>query len=372
MSTARFFGRLSKLWHRLWFRSNRTPRPWVRRWVFDERLNPKPVWRWAVLDGRGHPRPGFAAWLQRARQNRPLGPQNPWLWERQQVLSAPRQVRTVTVVCAPQTRFVAVMLAYHLDQLGFDTCIQTGQPVGESDAWVLVGAQGMFDLPPRDRRVVWQMEQSVSSRWFTDDYLNLLANSLMVWDYASTNLAHLARVGVPKELLHHVPISPVPDAASVGHDEAADAPAWDVLFYGDVKVDRRQRFLDALGREFKLRIGTDLYGDRLAQALRQARVVVNIHYYENALLETTRLCECLSHGARVVSESSSDMAEHDLFQPHITFTPVGDVTAMVAAVREALARNTPAPAADMGPLVSATARQLSAAVQALGWTPQRT
>lgn len=368
MSGSRFLGRLGKLWHRLWFRSNRTPRPWVRRWVFDERLTPKPFWSWAVLDGAGRSRPGFAAWLQRARQNLPLGPQNPWLAERLQVLSQPRHIRTVTVVCAPQTRFVAVMLVHHLGQLGFDACIQTGQPAGESDAWVLVGAQGMFDLPPRDKRVVWQMEQSVSSRWFTDDYLNILANSLMVWDYATTNLAHLARVGLPNELLHHVPISPVPDPGRAGQDAAAEAPAWDVLFYGDIKVDRRRRFLDALGAEFKLHIGTDLYGGPLAQALRQARVVVNIHYYENALLETTRLCECLSHGARVVSEASSDMAEHGLYQPHVTFTPVGDVTAMVDAVRHALA-STPAPAADMAPLVSATARQLAAAVQTMGWKP---
>lgn len=368
LSTSPTHRGLARFWHRLWFRSNRTPRAWVRRWVFDARFNPKPLWRWAVLDADRQPRAAFAAWLQRAQQNLPLGPQNLWLQARQRALSTPRTVRAVTVVCAPQTHFVALMLAHHLNALGFHTLVQTGQPLGESDAWVLVGAQGMFALPPREKRVVLQMEQSVSSRWFTEDYLNVLANSLMVWDYATTNLAYLARSGVPQTLLHHVPISTVP---FVGPSESGgtDAPPdWDVLFYGDVKVERRQRFLDALGREFRLHIGTDLYGDRLARALRQARVVVNIHYYENALLETTRLCECLSHGARVVSEMSSDMAEQDLFTSLITFTPLGDVASMVAAVRAAL-HSPPTPQADMAPLVSATAQQLSLAVQVLGWTP---
>ncbi len=34
----------------------------------------------------------------------------------------------------------------------------------------------------------------------------------------------------------------------------------------------------------------------------QARVVVNIHYYDGALLETPRICECISLGVPVLSE----------------------------------------------------------------------
>jgi hypothetical protein len=356
------------LWRRVLLRSNRTPRTWVRRWVFDGQFNPKPVWRWLEPNAPDPVRQALAHWLARARQNPSLSDTNRWLADRHRLLATPRMVDVLTVVCTPQTHFVALMLAHHLGQLGFHVRVQTGQPEGTSDAWVLVGAQGMFNLPPRDKRVVFQMEQSVSSRWFNQDYLNILCNSLMVWDYAPTNLAYLAHVGVPAALLHHVPVSPVPGCVLPSTQTPWPARTWDVLFYGDIKVPRRRRFLDALAREFKLQVATHLYGDGLQQTLRDARVVVNIHYYENALLETTRLCECLSHGARVISEAAADASTQALFSPHITFTPVGDVASMMTAVRQALA-TPPDAQPSTAPLESATARQLSAAVLALGWTP---
>lgn len=43
---------------------------------------------------------------------------------------------------------------------------------------------------------------------------------------------------------------------------------------------------------------------------KQKNRVLNIHYYENALLQTTRIYECLSLNKLVVSEQGSDQDEH--------------------------------------------------------------
>lgn len=85
----------------------------------------------------------------------------------------------------------------------------------------------------------------------------------------------------------------------------------------------------------------------------RAKVVVNLHYYEDALLEMPRIQECLSLGVPVVSEASQDQNDYREVASAVRFFPQGDIPAMVAAVGHALAQ----------PISSATVR---AAAEA-GW-----
>jgi hypothetical protein len=148
-------------------------------------------------------------------------------------------------------------------------------------------------------------------------------------------------------MLFHVPLSPVTPYQgaqfSDGLTDIEPTKICDVLFYGDLKNKRRQAFLKVLGEHFEVRAERSLYGQDLWQAMRQARVVVNIHYYENALLESTRLCECLSLGARVISETATDQGQHPDWEDLLVFTPINDAQAMVRAIQHHL-QQAPAPA----------------------------
>ncbi len=65
------------------------------------------------------------------------------------------------------------------------------------------------------------------------------------------------------------------------------------------------------------------------EELKKGKIVVNIHYYENALLETTRIYECLSLNCLIVSEKSTDFEEHLSLQNIVDFVDIGDVHGMV-------------------------------------------
>ena len=73
--------------------------------------------------------------------------------------------------------------------------------------------------------------------------------------------------------------------------------------------------------------------------MKKAKVIVNVHYYENALLETTRIYECLSLNKVVVSEVGSDQSEHESLQSVVDFVEIGDVDAMVAKVSSILSEH---------------------------------
>jgi hypothetical protein len=76
----------------------------------------------------------------------------------------------------------------------------------------------------------------------------------------------------------------------------------------------------------------------MTATIRAARLVVNLHYYENALLEMPRIAECLSLGVPVISESSIDQGDYSEIGTAVTFFAQGDETAMIQAVEAALAR----------------------------------
>ncbi len=334
---------MAHLFKKIGFHANGKPRAWLKSLVFDAQLAPRPLFKTWVCPPTGDIHPAFRAWLRLAWQNPAPSAQNDWPVRRRQLIEHKALVdaHTLTIVCTRPTTFVAHALQTHAAALGMEVCIQFDMPEDfDEDLYLVICPQMFARLPPGEKRIVFQMEQSVHPRWFTPDYLNVLYNSLAVFDYSARNIEFLIQQGLPADLLFHVPLSPV-----AHYPGAADASTWtgseasgtcDVLFYGDLKNKRRQAFLKVLGEHFVVRAERSLYGQDLWQAMRQARVVVNIHYYENALLESTRICECLSLGARVISEAATDQGQHADWEDLVLFTPINDVQAMVQAIQHQL------------------------------------
>ncbi len=247
----------------------------------------------------------------------------------------------VGILTTPHTLFVAHALERSLALVGLSAHIITDDEASgfPHDFYIVLCAQMFVHLPPGEKRIVFQMEQTVSDRWFNARYLSILENSRAVLDYSLANLAYLAQRKIAYPHVFHVPLGAVADYAQtrgVGPIEvqAPDQPT--VLFYGDVHSPRRQQYLEALKAVYNIRIIGNQFGAELQAAIAQAQVVVNIHYYEGALLESTRIFECLSLGVRVVSETATDVGDYPGLDTAVHFVPVGDVQAMVSAVGSAL------------------------------------
>lgn len=334
---------MASLFRKLGFHANDKPRAWLKSLVFDDQLSPRPFFQSWVEPRVGDIHPAFRSWRLMALQNPAPSPMNDWPLRRQDILKQKTwgSSGTLHIVCTRATTFVAHALQTHVSALGFAVHIEHEMPEDYSDDLYLVICPQMFSrLPPREQRIVFQMEQSVHPRWFTTDYLNILYNSMAVFDYSVQNIHFLIQQGIPAHMVFHVPLSPVPHylgaefTRSLSDDERTDT--CDVLFYGDWKNKRRQAFLKVLSQHFDVRAERSLYGHDLWRAMARAKVVVNIHYYENALLESTRICECLSLGARVVSESATDQGQHPDWEDMVVFTPINDAQAMVQAIRQCL------------------------------------
>ncbi len=241
----------------------------------------------------------------------------------------------VDILCTHHTRYVAYLIAESLERLGCGPVTILAPDVRAfSDRLHVVVCPQMFQALP-GCYIAFQMEQSVSSRWFDTAYFQRLENAMAVLDYSLTNIEYLQVEGnLAYRQLFHVPISNLSKPLSPSAE--AQAPEYDVVFYGDIHNPRRKAFLDAIGQRYKLLVVNEVFGEALYAQLRRARLVLNIHYYEGALLETTRIYECLSLGLPVVSERSVDMVEHADLEPWVSFTEIGEVDQMLDAIDEQL------------------------------------
>ena len=248
----------------------------------------------------------------------------------------------INILVTPHTQFVAHLLESTLCKYGFVIDVSVGECHTYSDDVHIVICPQMFKVLP-NRYIAFQMEQSVSSRWFTDEYIRTLQNSYAILDYSLQNIGFLQDKDVSYKQLFWMPIGAYPNYK----DYLLSSKRWDgslseqaeVVFYGDPNNDRRMMYLNALKEKFKVKIISEKFGNELYRELLSAKVVVNIHYYENALLETTRIFECLSLGLQVVSEESSDMIQYTGLDKYVSFVKMGDVDQMIDKVAELLEKN---------------------------------
>lgn len=253
----------------------------------------------------------------------------------QNAIAKPREKTGWGIMATQHTLFIAHILATRLRTHGWKVEIMTRAPASFEHDWYIVVCPQMFDrLPPGEKRIAFQMEQSVSSRWFTDTYLKTLDSSLAVLDYALTNLDFLATKNIAYPHVYYLPVGAT---SNYGTALAPNEKNFDVLFYGDSNSSvRRRDMLEALQQRFNVRIVNEVFGPSMANLIKQARVVINLHYYENALLETPRIIECLSLGVPVVSESSQNQGDYPELAQGLHFFEQGSIPAMLAAVQTAL------------------------------------
>ena len=243
--------------------------------------------------------------------------------------------KPVTIFTTDYCMFVARVYAHHLRKMGLAVSITTEQRDDWDDGLhLLVSAQLVQHLPKH--YVVVQMEQLTVSTWYGVHYHRILLGADAVFDYCRSNLEFLRRYNLGGVPLHFMPIT------ILGNEkiQPADTPRkYDVLFYGGWGHHRRQNAIAKLQEHYNVEVITNLFGEELHEALRSAKIIINIHQYDHALIETTRLFECLSLGLFVVSEDSSNSGDFPTLRENVSWFDEGDWEGMIAEVGKWLADN---------------------------------
>jgi SAM-dependent methyltransferase len=155
--------------------------------------------------------------------------------------------------------------------------------------------------------IIYNSEQiQADSPWLVGPYRTAL-QSRQIWDYSAENVRRAAELGIGA--LRHVPLGYVPELSRI-------APAQeqvDVLFYGSMNPRRRSVLaaIEAAGLKVQALFGA--YGEERDRAIAQAKIVLNMHFYEAKVFEIVRVSYLLTNAKAVVAECGPDTAiEPDL------------------------------------------------------------
>lgn len=169
------------------------------------------------------------------------------------------------------------------------------------------------------RYIFYQVEQS-NSKFLTDPKLlkrtvYMMIKAEQVWEYSTLTRPiylkycenKLKWVPMPYYYIENVP------------EHIWDSCEYDIFFYGHPNP-RRKTILNMLGKYFKVKEGWGYYGEKKINYIKKSKIILNLHYYRDAGLETCRINEILNLNKLIISESSPlDTSNIELYKEHVVF-----------------------------------------------------
>lgn len=237
----------------------------------------------------------------------------------------------VIILAAERYLFVAELIVQCLQKVAIASHILVTKPEeGYQDLLHIVICPHMFiELP--EKYIVFRVEQALEAQHFTERYVDLLKESLAVLDYSLHGIACLQKKnntaeGIGAGKLFYVPIS---YNRNLHEKYSTVKKEYDVIFWGDDSCLRWKQLLDYLGDYYRIKVINNTFGENLYQELSKSKIIINIHSNADAVLEVTRIYECLSLATSIIiSEKSMDMEEYPLLKNIVEFVDAGDFYAV--------------------------------------------
>lgn len=172
----------------------------------------------------------------------------------------------------------------------------------------------MFVLPHNS--IIYNLE--VVGDHLMIPYLDHMRNAT-VWDYSLQNIERLKEYGIEAK---HCPIGYHPCLEKIQDNPSKDI---DVLFYGSVNQRREKIYRDLAEAGVKVQWAFNFYGKERDDLIARSRIVLNMHYYEDAPFEIVRCSYLFSNKIPVVSEMGSDWTSEYPFMGGVYFSPYDDL-----------------------------------------------
>lgn len=233
---------------------------------------------------------------------------------------------------------IATGFAYALAELGADSTVTLNEI--QSDAQNIVFGAHLIPTLEMARSispetVLFNLEQIDGIGLQRYPVYHTLLSQLPVWDYSSRNIARI------RELLgnSNIHLARVGYSASLERIGRSSHHATDVLFYGSLN-ERRIAILNQLtSAGLNVRHLFNVYGEARDDAIRQAKVVLNMHFYPDSIHEVVRTSLLLANRKAVVCECNAGTEIDDDLRPAMRAVPYEHLaTACMTLVRDEAAR----------------------------------
>lgn len=190
-----------------------------------------------------------------------------------------------------------------------------------SDLYIILGINNSLVKLP-SKYIAYQFEQTGNEKsWFTSTYINKLRGAIEIWDYSIKNMQNCKQYNLQN--IEYVPLgySDRLDKKIINVDKE-----YDVLFYGSSCL-RRDKLMDKLKNlGIKTYYSTyKLWSEERDLLISKSKIVLNIHFYENPILETSRLSYLINNKSFVISERSLDPILDHQYKNYLVFSDYDEI-----------------------------------------------
>lgn len=239
------------------------------------------------------------------------------------------------IISTSQTLFIAKLIAQRLAY--HNILVEVVDEAVDSfdhDFYIVLCAPILRRLPPPEKRYIFEIDQYADLKAISPEYLNILKRSRGVLFSDLTNIKYFAKHGLGFPDVHYLPIGATLNQFTMTENSCKK---YDFLYWGDSKTEERVgNFLAALKQKYTVRVYDNIEGAEHYDAIRSSRAILNIHRCEDDLLEVSHICECISLGVPVLSETSSNQHEYPELVPAVSFFQQGDTVDMMERACEIL------------------------------------
>ena len=170
--------------------------------------------------------------------------------------------------------------------------------------------------------IIYQLEQKDISKWIDKKYELSILYSTKTWDYSKSNINKFSNILQKK--ITYLPIPLISINYLDNNIILNNGPKNNILFYGSMNTIRKEKLQylqQKLFPKYSIKIINNIYGVSLFNEIINSKIILNIHFYKGALLETNRLNEILSCNKLIISENPdiSDNYNYELYKNNVIF-----------------------------------------------------
>jgi len=220
--------------------------------------------------------------------------------------------------------YIAHSIKYILKEYNYDVNIVYDIDLNNLDLYIILFSQKVNSFPKN--YIIYQLEQKDISKWVDKKYKLSILFSKCSFDYSFSNIQKFENI--IKKKLHYIPIPLIPinlinnQFQEVQHESLIIKN--NILFYGSMNDIRRNK-LDYLQKKlypkYSIKIINGIYGEDIIKEIMKSKIILNIHFYKDAILETARINEALSCNKIVISElpNQIDYINYNLYKDKVIF-----------------------------------------------------
>ena len=167
---------------------------------------------------------------------------------------------------------------------------------------------------PKNKYIIYQIEQLNQTLYeynkLSEEVLYLMENCYSLFDYSNKNLEYYPECLREKvkllEPLIKEKIEETEQTEKIEETEETEEKI-DILFIGTIN-DRREAILDKLHEYsidnryyYNIKIVSNVFNEELIKLIKNSKLVINLHYYNNSLLEIFRIHDLLPYDCIILS-----------------------------------------------------------------------